>query len=265
MAHNNRFDDLGEVVVVDVETTGLDKYADRILSVAALQVDMAAVQPGNDVAAHYFTADLNPGVPIAQGATAVHGIRDEDVEGRESFADIADDLREFIGDRPLVGHNVGFDKRFLQNEFKRTSGASVWSNSAYCTQKRLGYYLWRIQGGPSKPSLDYALKLLGIEGRQWSHHGAYEDAMLTFQLAAKLRQLDQQPGEATERWESVVGEVSLSTSVPSSEGRARTRSSPLSLPSYDGDTESSLQSKVVRIAVFVLIVVGMIWLAHALQ
>lgn len=205
MSSDSRFSDLGEAVVIDVETTGLDKDSDRIISIAALRVDMSAIQPGQDAAVDYFTADLDPGIPIEADATAVHGVTDDDVKGRDSFADIADSLREFIGDRPLVGHNVAFDKRFLQNEFKRNNGASIWKNKPYCTQKRAGYYFWRTKSGAKKPSLDQTLKVFDIQGREGTHHGAYEDALLTLNLAAKLKQMDELPGDAGERWRQMFG------------------------------------------------------------
>lgn len=262
MGNEARFNELGEAVVVDVETTGLDKDTDRIISVAALRVDFSAVQPNGDADAEvkYFTADVDPGIPIHKDASAVHGIRDEDVRGRQSFAEIADDLREFIGDRPLVGHNVAFDKRFLHNELKRSNGTSIWKNKPYCTQKRAGYYFWRTKSGGKKPSLDHALKRFGVEGRKQSSHGAYEDALLTLQLAARLKQLDELPGEAPDRWHRMFGEPAGHNAGKREEREQRAREEPTRPKSSSSDQSDwgGLLLKVVLFGIAAAIVVALV-------
>ena len=101
------------LAVLDVETTGRDPAADRLVEVAAVKF-----VPGREP--ETFHARLNPGVPIPPGATAVHGIADADVAGCPAFGNVAGDLRRFLAGADLAGFNVKrFDLPFLFAEFRR--------------------------------------------------------------------------------------------------------------------------------------------------
>jgi DNA polymerase III epsilon subunit-like protein len=94
------FTGFDNAVVVDVETTGLDPKKDRIVSIACLRGSIAELATTGYTHLDQFTARLNPGIPIPREATRVHGIEDRDVAAEETFADIALQLREFIGELP---------------------------------------------------------------------------------------------------------------------------------------------------------------------
>lgn len=49
---------------------------------------------------------LRPRNGISPVAARIHGIWDRDVEHAPEFDDVADDLRTWLEDRPIVGHNV---------------------------------------------------------------------------------------------------------------------------------------------------------------
>ena len=109
----NSFAGIGEAAVIDCETTGFDPGTDRIITVAVIRADFSRLDRGTRLTGDSLVVEVNPGVPIPEAATAVHGLRDADVAGWPPFADEAQELRDFIGDRVLVGHNAQFDKRFL--------------------------------------------------------------------------------------------------------------------------------------------------------
>ena len=101
------------LAVLDVETTGRDPAADRLVEVAVVRF-----APGSEP--ETFHARLDPGVPIPPAATAVHGIADADVAGCPTFGDVADDLRRFLAGSDLAGFNIKrFDLPFLAAEFRR--------------------------------------------------------------------------------------------------------------------------------------------------
>lgn len=52
---------------------------------------------------------LNPGVPLSEEVTAIHGITDADVADCPRFADVAQEWRDFMADCDLHGFNA---KRF---------------------------------------------------------------------------------------------------------------------------------------------------------
>jgi ATP-dependent DNA helicase DinG len=55
-----------------------------------------------------------PGRHIPEFITGLTGISDVEVRNAPRLVDIAHDLEAFVGDAPLVGHNVRFDLGFLQ-------------------------------------------------------------------------------------------------------------------------------------------------------
>ncbi len=96
----------------DLETTGTDPASDRILEICVLRADP-------DGSSETRTRRVNPGRPIPAEATAVHGIRDEDVRDAPPFRRIARGLLDFLGDSDLAGFNVQrFDVPLLDREFR---------------------------------------------------------------------------------------------------------------------------------------------------
>jgi len=100
------------LVFLDVETTGLDGYRDRVLEIYMLKV----VHSGD--VEEYHTM-INPERSIPGYITSLTGITDEDVRHAPLERDVACGIREFIGDGILVAHNLNFDRRFLASMFKR--------------------------------------------------------------------------------------------------------------------------------------------------
>lgn len=102
----------------DLETTGTDVREDRIVQIAfdlrdTDDFDFPDVQK---------TRLVNPGIPIPQEASEVHGIYDHDVANEPSFQQIARSLLEYIGgaETALCGFNCRrFDVPLLRNELRR--------------------------------------------------------------------------------------------------------------------------------------------------
>lgn len=63
---------------------------------------------------------INPGVPISEEAFAVHGISNEMVRNKPTFAQIGKEIYDFIGQSDLAGYNSDrFDVPMLMEEFHR--------------------------------------------------------------------------------------------------------------------------------------------------
>jgi DNA polymerase III epsilon subunit family exonuclease len=207
------FTGFDRAVVVDVETTGFDPKNDRIVAIACLRGSIAELAIKGVTHLDQFSARLNPGIPIPPEATRVHGIKDSDVTGQESFGDIAAQLREFIGTLPLIGHNVSYDKAFLSEEFKRAGQSSLHRNRVYCTMKRLKEHFGYSEDVWRNMSLSEAAAHFGLEGRAGPYHDPTEDAFLTLQLAGGLYQLDNGiPPPSRRTYEGVAPE--RSTALP---------------------------------------------------
>ncbi|NPA30707.1 MAG: DNA polymerase III subunit epsilon [Chloroflexi bacterium] len=94
-------------VALDIETTGLDPQRDAILEIAAVLFD----EHGPREEWHTL---VNPGRAIPPAVTRLTGITDDLVVAAPPLEAVLDDLAAFVGNVPIVGHNVRFDLGFLQ-------------------------------------------------------------------------------------------------------------------------------------------------------
>jgi len=103
------------LVVLDLETTGVNIASDRIVEFSALKVS-----PGG--AEEWLSMRLNPGIPISPEATRVHGITDTDVANEPHFRDVARRIAAFLEGCDLAGFNsMKFDIPILCEEFLRVN------------------------------------------------------------------------------------------------------------------------------------------------
>jgi DNA polymerase III epsilon subunit family exonuclease len=99
--------------IVDIETTGLDIEADRIVQIAVVQIDAGEI-------AEQWTSLVNPGAPIPAAASEIHGITDERVADAPAFAAVAGEIARLCQGRTLCGYNAAhFDVPFIRQELLR--------------------------------------------------------------------------------------------------------------------------------------------------
>ena len=104
------------IAVFDLETTGLDHRASRIVTACAALIDSDGKVIGND---HEWLA--NPGIPIPVEASNVHGVTDEiaQSQGRpleEVVGEIVSTLRSYFeAGTPVVAYNAPYDFTILRN------------------------------------------------------------------------------------------------------------------------------------------------------
>jgi DNA polymerase-3 subunit epsilon len=100
------------MIAFDVETTGKNAETDQII-----EISMCLYEAGNETS---YNRLIKPGVPISPGAQRVHGISMEDVKDAPVFADVADEIMQFLNAAEVIlGYNVRFDIRFVEKEFMR--------------------------------------------------------------------------------------------------------------------------------------------------
>lgn len=95
-----------DYTVIDVETTGLNYNNDEI-------IELGAIKYRNFMEVERFQTLIKPQTHIPESATAINYITDDMVKNQPSIADKLPDFLNFIGNDILVGHNVGFDIRFI--------------------------------------------------------------------------------------------------------------------------------------------------------
>jgi len=95
------------IVALDIETTGLDPSTDAIIEIGAVRFE------GNRIEDE-FTSLVNPGRHIPEFISGLTGISDEMVRQAPKIRDILEELAIFIGDQPILGHNIQFDLSFFR-------------------------------------------------------------------------------------------------------------------------------------------------------
>ncbi len=95
------------LVAIDIETTGLDADRDAIIEIGAVRFN------GNRIEDEFSTL-INPGRHIPEFITNMTGIEDAMLRQAPPLPEVVTELESFVGDLPIVGHNVRFDVGFLQ-------------------------------------------------------------------------------------------------------------------------------------------------------
>lgn len=112
------------IIVLDVETTGLNKkkqfditYHNCVIEFAALEI-IDGIITGRYI--HHYIKP-HPGILVHDKAFKIHGISNEFLKDKKPFSEYADNILSFIRDATLVIHNAPFDISFLEKEFKHLS------------------------------------------------------------------------------------------------------------------------------------------------
>lgn len=102
------------IAFFDLETTGVNISTDRIIEICIVRVS----PPDEKVEVKTFR--VNPGMPIPDQSSAIHGIYDKDVADKPTFPEIAQQVFQFMKDCDLGGFNsIRFDIPLLIEEFFR--------------------------------------------------------------------------------------------------------------------------------------------------
>ena len=157
-------------VILDTETTGLNPATgDRVIEIGCVELVNRRL---TERTFHHY---INPERDIDAGAYAVHGLSRAFLSDKPVFAQIAEDLVEFVADAELIIHNAPFDLGFLDNEFallKRTPfrahASSVIDTLVNARQMFPG----------KRNSLDALCERFSISNTHRTLHGALLDAQL---------------------------------------------------------------------------------------
>lgn len=154
-------------IYYDTETTGIRPEKDRIVEIAAF----------DPIRNKTFITLVNPGIPIPEEATAIHGITNEMVKDAPSFAEVGNRLITFCDEEiVLIAHNNdSFDKHFLIHEAKRHA-------ISFPEWPMIDSLKWARKYRPDLPrhSLQFLRQIYGIPENQ--AHRALDDVLVLHQV-----------------------------------------------------------------------------------
>jgi len=173
-----------ELVVFDLETTGLSASRDRVCEIGAVRVRAFEI-------AEEFETLVNPGVALPLQIASMTGLRDAELETAPRAEVAVRRFLSFAGDRPLVAHNARFDIGFLDHEVARLTGKRV---AAPVVDT-----VWLARRLLQRRSERFSLRQLAhFFGTTWEPcHRALPDALATAEILIALLGLAQERGART--------------------------------------------------------------------
>lgn len=162
-----------DCVVLDVETTGLSHFDNRI-------TEIAAVKFLGGVETDQFVTLVNPGREISEEIKLLTGITNTELKRAPAIDRVLPELIEFLKDLPIVTHNASFDMSFLSDAYEDMG--QVLKNASIDTLK-----LARDSfPGLGSYKLKYLKEIFGLNSRP--SHRALADVYTTAELFALCRE-----------------------------------------------------------------------------
>ena len=157
-------------IFLDTETTGLSaEGGDRVIEIGCVEL-LHRKLTGNNL--HFY---LNPERDSHEDALRVHGISNEFLRDKPKFAEVADQLLEYIAGAEIIIHNAPFDIGFLNKELELV-GQKPFTTFVESVTDTLVMAKEMFPG--KRNSLDALCDRLEVDNSGRTLHGALLDAEL---------------------------------------------------------------------------------------
>jgi DNA polymerase-3 subunit epsilon len=166
-------------IVLDTETTGFEPTAGhRLVEIACLEID-DFIPTGRS-----FHVYIDPCRDMPPDAERVHGLSGAFLKGKPRFEhpDVVDAFIDFVADAPIIAHNAGFDRAFINHELGVINRQGLHESRWIDT---LG--LARVRFPGMHNSLDALCKRFKISLADREKHGALIDARLLAEVYLELK------------------------------------------------------------------------------
>ena len=176
----NRFEspNMADMVVYDLETTGINPKTAEIVEIAAHRLSAIG-----DEVEKYYCLVKPPGGRIPRAATRIHQIDEDTVKNAPGIELVLPEFFGFIQDRILIGHNVAeYDNPILARDLSRylKTGLSAPHYDTLATARRLF--------PRQRCSMAALAEKFGIEHDRL--HGALEDVRVNREIFKELIKID---------------------------------------------------------------------------
>jgi DNA polymerase-3 subunit epsilon len=157
-------------IVLDTETTGLSaEGGDRIIELGCVEL-YARKLTGNNL--HFY---FNPERDSHEDALKVHGISNEFLRDKPKFAELTEEILDYLSDAELIIHNAAFDIGFLNKELERVGKKPL---KAYVSNVIDTLAMAKEMFPGKRNSLDALCDRLEVDNSGRTLHGALLDAEL---------------------------------------------------------------------------------------
>lgn len=160
-------------IALDLETTGLNPEKDKIIEFGAIKFDLNYFK-NPSTPPEKLQILINPGAPLPHIITHITSISDNDLKDAPPFEEAKEEIENFIGDLPIMGHNIKFDTDFLRN-----NGIEL-NNHEYDTLDLATLILPNL----NSYSLEVLSQLFNLKHEE--KHRALDDAIASAELFLKL-------------------------------------------------------------------------------
>jgi DNA polymerase-3 subunit epsilon len=164
------------MVVLDLETSGLDMRRDVVLSIGAVVIERSSIDLGDQ----FESTLLRPAQKVSE-SVLIHGIAPSELENGDDPAEALLAFMEFVGDSPILAFHASFDQRMLARALKQTLGYKL--RHSFFDVAELAPMLCP-DNRPRHNCLDDWCTHFGLQVLQ--RHHASADALVTAELALIL-------------------------------------------------------------------------------
>ena len=165
-------------IFLDTETTGLSpESGDRIIEIGCVEMVNRRLTGRHK---HFY---LNPQRRNSEDAVKIHGLTDEFLADKPLFAQVADELLQYLAGAEIIIHNAGFDVGFLNEELKRIGRPGFGSFVGRVTDS---LFMAREMFPGKANSLDALCRRLEVDNTSRTLHGALLDAGLLAEVYIRM-------------------------------------------------------------------------------
>ncbi|MDN3615441.1 MAG: 3'-5' exonuclease [Vibrio gallaecicus] len=173
-----------EYVSLDCETTSLDPNRAELVTIAATKII------GNRIiTSQPFEVRLRAPQSLDSGSIKIHKIRHEDLKNGIEEKQALIELLDFIGNRPLVGYHIRYDKKILDRACIKQLGFPMPNKLIEVSLLYQDKFEKHLPNSYFDLSLDAICKQLGLP-QQNNKHDALQDAISAALVFVRLKHGD---------------------------------------------------------------------------